>query len=87
MIAAKGGSRAMNTNDKKVLSRGSYYSKRDCPDNPRPKKSLRAGAHFFVDVSRRPSGHPGESLITSRCKYCGGLIVDCPTIGIPEFSL
>lgn len=58
-----------------VIAKGGWKSGTVCPDDPRGK-----GRHFFTDKSRKPSGRVGEWLITSECKHCGCLIVDCPTI-------
>lgn len=68
----------------KVLATGQWYSIKDCPDSP---KRLRdgGGIHSFQDISSKPSKVPDEVLVTSQCKYCKGLIVDCPTIALAEF--
>lgn len=67
----------------KILATGGWSSRKDCPSNPNPLKTN----HSFTDVSSKPSPtlkgrKAGERLVTSQCKFCGGLIVDCPTISI-----
>jgi hypothetical protein len=59
----------------RIIATGGWKSGDPCDSDQSPR-----GKHCMVDVSARPSGRPGERLVTSRCKYCGGLIVDCPTI-------
>jgi hypothetical protein len=71
----------MKTQLTKVIATGQWHSKWDCPDSPR------YGKHRFRDISTKLGAEPGEMLISSRCEYCGGLIVDCPTIGLAEFAL
>jgi len=69
------------TNQDKTLATGQWYSKRDCPDNPK-RVANGPAAHCFQNIKRRRGLMAGESFITSKCKHCGGLIVDCPTIFI-----
>lgn len=72
----------MNTNEGKVLAKGGWYSKRDCPDNPKTT-GLYAHSHRLEDISSKPGNvKVGERLVTSKCRYCGGLVVDCPTISV-----
>jgi hypothetical protein len=58
----------------KILAIGNWYSKRDCPNSEHGTR------HSFIDVDAKHGTVKGEKLITSECKYCGGLIIDCPTI-------
>lgn len=69
------------TNRGVILAAGHMHTAYDCPDCP-IKEGPRAGHHRFVDVASTPTDTPGEVLVTSRCKYCHGLIIDCPTIRI-----
>lgn len=69
-------------NEGVVLADGGWYSKRDCPNTP--VKCKQVNSHSFKDFSSRPSrrANIGESLVTSKCTYCGGIIKDCPTIDV-----
>lgn len=71
----------MNSLLNKIIATGGWPANDKCPDHPRGKK------HAFIDIHSLPSKTEhgrkiGEQLITSQCKYCGCLIVDCPTINV-----
>lgn len=68
----------MKTNDGAVLARGSWYSKKDCPNNP--TKGLFCGYHIFEDTGSKPGLERGVRLVSAKCKHCGGLILDAPAI-------
>ena len=61
-----------------ILQRGCWHSKDDCPSSPRK------GAHRFEEISRQGSESHVDVLITSRCVYCVGVILDCPTISLRD---
>ncbi len=62
-------------NAPRVIATGRWNSSDPCDKAPRGKR------HSFRDISSRPGSVRFEKLVTSECRYCGGLIVDCPTIG------
>lgn len=71
----------MKTNEGKILATGGWYSKKDCPDT-HYKNGFRSNAHFFIDKEYKKGKAAGEKLLTSVCKYCGGVIKDCPFISV-----
>lgn len=80
----------MPTQEGKVIATGGWPSREKqgvCPDNPKAVTSVYRTFHFWESVDVKPSQtelgrKAGERLVTSRCKYCGALIVDCPTISV-----
>lgn len=71
----------MNSQLNKVIATGGWKSGQPCPDREPGK------VHSFRDIQSKPSPtaqgrKAGERLITSQCKFCGCLIVDCPTINL-----
>lgn len=65
-----------------IFSTGSWYSKKDCPSVPENASKYHKTAHRFEEVSSKPGSRSFERLVTSECRYCGGRIVDGPTIDV-----
>jgi hypothetical protein len=63
-----------------VIAVGGWPSQAICPKAPAPKYKWQSRRHRFKDIASKPSGRAGERLVTSQCEYCGGLVIDCPTI-------
>ena len=61
--------------NEKILAIGQWYTKRDCPANPKKQ-------HWFKNYEIKYSQNPGERLVTSKCQWCGAMIKDCPTFSI-----
>jgi hypothetical protein len=70
----------MHPKQQNVIAVGGWPSNAICPKAPEPKYKWQTRKHRLHDVSSKPSGRAGELLVTSQCEYCGGLVVDCPTI-------
>ena len=64
-----------------IIARGGMPSNRACPSPKAQERRFGKGKHAFRDISSKPGSAPGERLVTSKCDYCGGLVIDCPTIG------
>jgi GH18 family chitinase len=74
--------RKLQKQQKTIIAVGGWNSTAICPNAPEPKFKWQTRRHRFRDIAARPSGRAGERLVTSQCEYCGGLVVDCPTISL-----
>ena len=63
--------------EEKLLATGRCYRARDCKEAP-PKRN---GHHCFADISQKKVSN-GVYLVTSKCKFCGGIVKDVETLMI-----
>ena len=65
-------------NQGKVLASGEWHHKRDCPVTPAKFADRAPGLHSFKQTRARYSCHKNFKLLTFKCVWCNGMIVDYP---------